>query len=131
MPRVASDTRLPAARAVLGVVHEDAALDIYAEEELHALSEAADAVPVGVIHQRVDRPTTATYIGSGKVQEVHTAAVDATRCACSRGGARRPEPTYYSQSTSSMLTVSKTGGGSCCGQEHKSSGGPSNHPAPL
>src|SRR5687767_8924957 len=76
MPRVASDTRLPAERAVLVLVHEESELDIYSEEELVALAEAAGVEPVGVVHQRVDRPTTATYIGKGKVQEVLTAAVD-------------------------------------------------------
>lgn len=76
MPRVASDTRLPAERAVLVLVHEDADLDLYAEEELTSLIEAAGAVPVGTLHQRVDRPNTATYIGKGKVQEVLSAVVD-------------------------------------------------------
>ncbi|MEO7453710.1 MAG: GTPase HflX, partial [Fimbriimonadales bacterium] len=76
MPRVASDTALPAERAVLVLVHEEADLDVYAEEELFALSEAAGVVPVGTIHQRVSRPTSATYIGKGKVQEVLTAALD-------------------------------------------------------
>jgi GTP-binding protein HflX len=59
-------------------VHEEASLDAYAEEELVALTEAAGVEPVGLVHQRVDRPTTATFIGSGKVGEVHTAAVDTT-----------------------------------------------------
>ncbi|MDQ2986060.1 MAG: GTPase HflX [Armatimonadota bacterium] len=76
MPRVASDTRLPAEKAVLVLVHEDADLDLYAEEELTSLIEAAGAVPVGTLHQRVDRTRTATYIGKGKVQEVLSALVD-------------------------------------------------------
>lgn len=58
------------------LVHEESELDIYSEEELVALADAAGVVPVGVVHQRVSRPTSATYIGSGKVQEVLTAAVD-------------------------------------------------------
>src|SRR5688500_10951157 len=76
MPRVASDTRLPAERAVLVLVHEESDLDIYAEEELVSLADAAGLNPVGVIHQRVDKPRTATFIGKGKVQEVLTATVD-------------------------------------------------------
>ena len=76
MPRVASDTSLPAEKAVLVLVHEEASLDIYTEEELVSLAEAAGVEHVGVLHQRVDRPSTATYIGKGKVQEVLTAAID-------------------------------------------------------
>jgi GTP-binding protein HflX len=76
MPRVASDTRLPAERAVLVLVHEESDLDTYSEEELVSLAEAAGVEPVGVIHQRVDKPSTATFIGKGKVQEVLTATVD-------------------------------------------------------
>lgn len=77
MPRVAKDTRVPSPKAVLVLVHEDASLDYYSEEELTALAEAAGIEPVAVVHQRVDKPTTATFIGSGKVREVQTAAIDA------------------------------------------------------
>lgn len=76
MPRVTSETRAPAERALLVLVHEDADLDIYSEEELTALTEAAGAEPAGTIHQRVSKPTSATYVGSGKVQEIFAAAVD-------------------------------------------------------
>ncbi|MGI8923397.1 MAG: GTPase HflX [Fimbriimonadales bacterium] len=76
MPRVATDTRKPAERAVLTLVHEDATEDEYAEEELRSLCEAAGVVALGTLHQRVDRPSSATYIGKGKVEELHTAAED-------------------------------------------------------
>jgi len=76
MPRVTSETRAPAEKALLVLVHEDAELDIYAEEELTALTDAAGAEPAGVIHQRVSRPTSATFVGSGKVQEIFAAALD-------------------------------------------------------
>jgi GTP-binding protein HflX len=76
MPRVAADTRAPAERAVLVLVHEDPADDEYAEEELRSLCDAAGVESGGVLHQRVDHRSTATYIGSGKVQELHAAVLD-------------------------------------------------------
>jgi GTP-binding protein HflX len=76
MPRVTSETRAPAEKALLVLVHEEAELDIYAEEELTALTEAAGAQPEGIVHQRVSKPTSATYVGSGKVKEIFASAVD-------------------------------------------------------
>lgn len=76
MPRVATETRRPAQRAVLALVHRDPAEDEYAEEELRSLCEASGVLVSGAVHQRVDRPSSATYIGSGKVEELLSAAVD-------------------------------------------------------
>lgn len=50
--------------------------DEYAEEELTSLCEAAGVEPVAVVRQRVDHPTTATYIGRGKVEDVLAAVKD-------------------------------------------------------
>lgn len=57
-------------KAFLVFVNEDDAEDQYTEEELAGLCEAAHVGVVGSLRQRVSRPTTATYIGSGKVQEL-------------------------------------------------------------
>lgn len=76
MPRVASDTRLPAPKAVLVLVHEDPDEDDYTEEELRSLCEAAGVVSASTIHQRVSQPSTSTFIGSGKVEELLAAVLD-------------------------------------------------------
>lgn len=70
MPRVATDTRPPAERAALVLVHQEQSEDEYAEEELRSLCEADGILPVAVVHQRVATPSTATYIGKGKVDEL-------------------------------------------------------------
>lgn len=76
MRRVATETRRPTERAVLVLVHEDAAEDDYAAEELESLCDAAGVEVVSSIHQRVDKPSSATFIGSGKVEELAAAMAD-------------------------------------------------------
>jgi GTP-binding protein HflX len=76
VPKGLSETTPPVERAVLVLVNEDPAEDDYVEEELSALCEAAGIDPVGSIRQRVDHPSTATYIGKGKVDELHAAVKD-------------------------------------------------------
>src|SRR5689334_2600850 len=39
-------------------------------DELALLAESADAVVVGIVKQRLEKITPATFIGSGKVQEI-------------------------------------------------------------
>lgn len=58
------------------LVNPNAEDDEYAEEELTSLCEAAGVEPVAVVRQRVDHPTTATYIGRGKVEDVLAAVKD-------------------------------------------------------
>lgn len=53
--------------------HEDA----YVEQELEGLCEAARLEPVGSMRQRLDRPHTRAYIGSGKVEELKAYVADA------------------------------------------------------
>jgi len=57
-------------KAVLVYVNEDEAEDIVVEEELEGLCEAAHVEPLAGIRQRLDRPYKATYVGSGKVEEI-------------------------------------------------------------
>ena len=76
MPKEPLETKPPTERAVLVLVHTDQEEDEYAEEELSSLSEAAGVEVAGLIHQRVGRPSTATYIGKGKVQELLAAVKD-------------------------------------------------------
>lgn len=76
MPRGPVETKPPAERAVMVLVNPNAEDDEYAEEELTSLCEAAGVEPVAVVRQRVDHPTTATYIGRGKVEDVLAAVKD-------------------------------------------------------
>jgi GTPase len=57
-------------RAVLVFVNEREDEDLYVEEELAGLCEAAGVEPVAAIRQRLDRPYKGTFLGSGKVEEV-------------------------------------------------------------
>ncbi|MBX3097658.1 MAG: GTPase HflX [Fimbriimonadaceae bacterium] len=61
-------------RAFLVFVNTDEADDAPMELELEGLVEAAEGSVVGMTRQRVDRPFKATYLGSGKVNEVAAAA---------------------------------------------------------
>lgn len=63
--------------AFLVFINEHEEEDQYVEEELAGLCEAAGVQVCGTLRQRVSRPTTATYIGSGKVDELCAHAVDA------------------------------------------------------
>lgn len=62
--------------AFLVFVNPDEEDDAYVEAELEGLCEAAGLAPLGSIRQRIDRPTTPTYIGKGKVDEVKIGAID-------------------------------------------------------
>lgn len=64
-------------RAFLVHVNTDDAEDQYVEEELAGLCEAAGVEVVGSIRQRVDWPTSAFYVGKGKVDEIAVGALDA------------------------------------------------------
>ncbi len=77
MPKKPQETRPPKQRALLMLVHTDAAEDEYAEAELAALCEAAGLEVLGSLHQRVEKPTTHSYIGKGKLEELFTAVHDA------------------------------------------------------
>ncbi len=60
----------PVEKAVLVYVNEDEAEDSMVESELEGLCEAAHVEPLVGIRQRLDRPYKATYVGSGKVEEI-------------------------------------------------------------
>lgn len=71
MPKSADISTIPEPeRTVLVFVNEDQAEDSFVEEELEGLCEAAGADVVGELRQRLAKPSTATYIGSGKVHEL-------------------------------------------------------------
>ncbi len=61
-------------RLFLVFVNEDEDEDEYVEEELAGLCEASGGEPVGSTRQRISKPHRATYIGSGKVEEIALAA---------------------------------------------------------
>jgi GTP-binding protein HflX len=67
----------PIEKAVLVYVNEDEAEDRIVEDELEGLCEAAGVEPVASIRQRLDRPWKATYVGSGKVEEIAALAAEA------------------------------------------------------
>ncbi|MBL8086906.1 MAG: GTPase HflX [Chthonomonas sp.] len=62
--------------AFLVFVNDDESDDLYVEEELAGLCEAAHVEPVGTLRQRIGRPTKATFLGSGKVNELAAHVVD-------------------------------------------------------
>lgn len=72
-------TRGEPEEAVLVYVNEDDAEDLWFEEELEGLCEAAGVVPVASLRQRLDSPVKPTFIGKGKVQEL-AAVCRETRC---------------------------------------------------
>lgn len=63
-------------RAFLVFVNPDESDDDAVEAELEGLVEAAQGVVVGWSRQRIEKPFKATYLGSGKVQEVAVAAAE-------------------------------------------------------
>ena len=71
---------------MLVFVNTDAEADAYVEEELVALCQAAGMAPVGTLRQRVNRPSSATFVGKGKVEElfatVHDVGADAALFDC-------------------------------------------------
>ncbi|MBS1704455.1 MAG: GTPase HflX [Armatimonadetes bacterium] len=76
MPKNTHDLEQPKERAFLVFVNQDENEDAYVEEELAGLCEAAGVEVCGFLRQRLDRPTTATYLGKGKVQELAAHVVD-------------------------------------------------------
>ncbi|MBV6457944.1 MAG: GTPase HflX [Fimbriimonadaceae bacterium] len=62
--------------AFLVFCNTDESEDAYVEAELEGLCEAAGVPVAGFIRQRLDRPTSATFIGKGKVDEVAVGVVD-------------------------------------------------------
>ncbi len=77
MPRTFQVNTETLERAVLVYVNEDEADDLYVEDELEGLCEAAGVEPVGSIRQRLDRPYRPTFVGKGKVEEVTMLAKEA------------------------------------------------------
>lgn len=67
----------PIEKAVLVYVNEDDGEDLAVEEELEGLCEAARVEPLASIRQRLDKPYKATFVGSGKVEEVNALVKDA------------------------------------------------------
>src|SRR5690349_8714269 len=64
-------------RAILVFVEPDEEIRPYAREELIALTETAGAQVVGEFYQKRDRPDPASYIGSGKAEELFAGVQDA------------------------------------------------------
>lgn len=77
MPRSHQVNTEAAERAVLVFINNDEADDVYVEEELEGLCEAAGVEPVASIRQRLNRPYRPTFIGSGKLGEVAILAKEA------------------------------------------------------
>lgn len=63
--------------AFLVYVNSIADEDLYVEEELEGLCEAAHITPIGSMRQRIDKPWKAAYIGSGKLEELKAYVLDA------------------------------------------------------
>lgn len=61
---------------MLVLVNTDPEDDAYVEEELTSLSDAAGIEVAGHVRQRVEKPSSATYIGKGKVEELLAAVKD-------------------------------------------------------
>jgi GTP-binding protein HflX len=70
MPKTQHETTESAERCVLVFVNDDPSEDPFVEEELEGLCQAAGASVAGEIRQRVEKPSTSTYVGSGKVHEI-------------------------------------------------------------
>jgi GTPase len=67
-------TELKQEKAILvGVIKQDQSLEEVEDylEELAFLTESAGAKPVEKFYQRIDTPNPGTYIGSGKLAEIH------------------------------------------------------------
>jgi GTPase len=70
MPRTDHATAPDTVQAVLVYINSDEAEDAIAEEELEGLCEAAGVSPTASLRQRLDAPQKATFLGSGKVEEL-------------------------------------------------------------
>lgn len=62
--------------AFLVYVNRDEGADAYIEQELVGLCEATGLHPVGWIRQRIDRPSSAFFLGKGKVEELAAHVAD-------------------------------------------------------
>lgn len=76
MAKTSRSVTPPVERAFLVYVNEDEAEDSYVESELEGLCEAAGVEVAGWLRQRVDHPSKATFLGSGKVEELKLNVVD-------------------------------------------------------
>lgn len=76
MPKF-SETQAPNEKAFLVYVNSDSDEDHYVEQELEGLCEAARVEVAGSLRQRVDRPTTSHFLGTGKVKELAVNILDA------------------------------------------------------
>jgi GTPase len=80
----------PTERLFLVYVNADEGEDDLVEAELEGLVEAAAGEPAGSVRQRVAKPTKATYLGSGKVDEIKAyiaeTAADAVVVDCELSG---------------------------------------------
>jgi len=70
------ETALPKEQLFLVFVNSDEADDNYVELELEGLVEAAGGEVVGATRQRLSRPYKAHYVGSGKVNEIRSYAIE-------------------------------------------------------
>ena len=70
MPRLEHATTPDTEQAVLVYINSDEGEDEYVEGELEGLCEAANVETVASLRQRLDTPLKATFIGSGKVDEL-------------------------------------------------------------
>lgn len=62
--------------ALLVFINEDEAEDLFVEEEMEGLCEAAGVEPVSIVRQRLDRPHKGTFVGKGKLDEIAALAAD-------------------------------------------------------
>lgn len=70
MPRADHATIPDTEQAVLVYINSDEEEDEVVEQELEGLCEAAGVEPLASLRQRLDAPSKATFIGSGKVEEL-------------------------------------------------------------
>ncbi len=78
MQRRTMETDLGPTPVVLVLTPEPAARDLEEEraEEMRSLLSTADRTPVATIVQHLSKPTPATYVGSGKVEEIERLVAD-------------------------------------------------------
>lgn len=70
MPLIEHATTPDTEQAVLVYINSDEGEDEYVEGEMEGLCEAAAVEPIASLRQRLDTPLKATFIGSGKVDEL-------------------------------------------------------------
>ncbi|MCW5938370.1 MAG: GTPase HflX [Fimbriimonadaceae bacterium] len=72
-----NSTQILPEKLFLVYVNQDSEDDPHVEDELEGLVEAAGGEVAGSMRQRVDRPTKATFVGSGKADELVAYAAEA------------------------------------------------------